>query len=68
MHIIGWSHPVALFGAMTLLVSSLSYAWRMPRLNTRCLATAVPCRQQAAQSPSWSPNGGATAATMGGGR
>ena len=38
------------------------------RLYACWLATAVPRRQRAAQSPLWSYNGGATAATMGRGR
>ena len=38
------------------------------RLYARWLATAVPCRQRAAQSSLWSHNRGVTAATVGRGR
>ena len=38
------------------------------RLYARWPTTAVPCRQRTAQSPLWSHNGGATAATVGSGR
>ena len=65
MHIRGGSHPPALFGAKILLVSSLSYVRTRMRPYATWLATAVPGRQRAAQSPLWSHNGGATAATVG---
>ena len=60
MHIRGGSHPLALFGAKILLVSSLSYVRTRMRPYATWLATAVPGRQRAAQSPLWSQNGGAT--------
>ena len=48
---VGGSRLLALFGAKTLLASSSLNAWPMTRLYAYCLATAVPCRQLAAQSP-----------------
>ena len=51
-----------------LLVSSLSYVWPITRPYACWLATAVPGRLRAAQSPLWSYNGGASAATVGRGR
>ena len=50
-HIRGRSRPLALFGAKTLLVSSLLYAWPITRPYASWLATTVPGRQRAAQSP-----------------
>ena len=49
-------------------VSSSQHAWPKTYLYACWLATAVPCRQRTAQSPLWSHNGAATAATVGRGR
>ena len=65
MHTRGWGCPPALYGAKEPLESSLPYAWPTLRLYACWLATAVPCRQRAAQLPLWSHNGGGTAATVG---
>ena len=54
---LGWRKDTSsiVFIVRFVPIASIRYA--------RWLATAVPCRQRAAQSPLWSHNGGATAAS-----
>ena len=65
IHIIGWGHPLALFGADT---SRTVFMVRLAHTVSTCSLArdgCIPCRQRSAQSPLWSDNGGATAAKVG---